>query len=280
MTEGDRLEPVRRYYRQRGESELHRLDNPFEGAVERELHARAFAELIPPGSRVLDLGGGPGHWTAWLLARGHRVVLGDLSPAMLEIARRELAGAVPGPEAIVELDARDLSAFPDGEFDTVLALGPFYHLVDEGDRQAALHEVRRVLRPGGLLLATVMGRYAWMLTSLLSGAPHAGGLPELLREGVYRSPVDGPLTEAYLFEAASVVPFFAAGGFEPVRLMASQGFLNQVQEEVEELRRRDEEAYTQLLELAYGHASDPSILGLGGHLLFAGWAGSASSPPN
>ena len=264
------MDPVRRYYRERGESELHRLDNPYEGAVERELHRRAFEDLIPSGARVLDLGGGPGHWTAWLLDRGHRVVLADLSVAMLDLARRELGARGLAPDAILEVDARDLSQFGDAEFDVVLALGPFYHLVDAADRERALAEAHRVLRPGGLLLATVMMRYAWMLSTLLSGVPNAAGMARLVADGVYRSAVAGPLTEAYLFLAAEVAPFFTGGGFETMRVVASQGFLNQVQEQVAELRQRDEAAYQELLDAAYEASTDASILGLSGHLLYAG----------
>jgi len=270
MSDGDRLAPVRRYYRERGESELHRLDNPYEGVVERELHRRAFEDLVPPGARVLDLGGGPGHWTAWLIERGHRVVLADLSPEMLAIARRELARRGLAAEAIEEVDARDLSRFPDGGFDVVLALGPFYHLVDAADREVARAESHRVLAPGGLLLATVMTRHGWLLSTVLAGVPSAAGMERLVVDGVYRSKAPGPLTEAYLFRADEVEPFFEAGGFESRRLMASQGFLNQVQEEVAELRQRDPAAYDELLEVAYRSASDRSILGLSGHLLYAG----------
>src|SRR5207302_1495211 len=153
----DSIERVRRYYEARGESEWHRLALPFDGAIEKELHRRTFEHYLPSGSRVLDLGGGPGRWTIWLAGRGHRVVLVDLSRGLLEIARREVAIAGVGDlvEAIVEADARDLSRWPAGSFDAVLALGPFYHLVDAEDRRRAARECRRVLRSAGRLFATV-----------------------------------------------------------------------------------------------------------------------------
>jgi ubiquinone/menaquinone biosynthesis C-methylase UbiE len=269
----DPLHPVRAYYEARGEGEWHRLENPYEGAIERELHRRAFEELLPAGARVLDLGGGPGRWTIWLARRGHRVVLADLSPRMLEIARRELAEAEVEPEAVLEVDARDLGRFKSGEFDAVLALGPFYHLVAAADRELAAREVHRVLRSGGLLLATVMTRYSWLLSVLLeSGSRRLPDVHRLLDEGVYRNQEPGRFTEAYLHRPAEVIPFFEANGFETVRVMATQSFLDLVQEEVAELHERDAEAHQALLEIAYQAATDPSILGISGHILYAGRA--------
>lgn len=273
MPDRDQLEPVRAYYDARGESEWYRLENPYEGAVEQDLHRRAFEELLPPGARVLDLGGGPGRWTIWLARRGHRVVLADLSPGLLEIARRELAEAGVEAEAVLEVDARDLGRFAAGEFDAVLALGPFYHLVTGADRELAAREVHRVLRPGGLLLATVMTRYSWLLGVLLeSGSRRLPDIRRLLADGVYRNDEPGRFTEAYLHRPAEVAPFFEANGFETVRVMASQSFLHLVQEQVADLHEHDAEAYGALLDIAYAAATDPSILGITGHILYAGRA--------
>ena len=108
----DSIEHIRGYYEARGESEWHRLALPFDGALEWELHRRTFERLLPAGARVLDLGGGPGRWTLWLAERGHRVVLADLSPRMLDIARREVAAAKVADwvEAIVEAARESIEA--------------------------------------------------------------------------------------------------------------------------------------------------------------------------
>jgi SAM-dependent methyltransferase len=46
-----------------------------------------------------------------------------------------------------------------GTIDAVLELGPLYHLVERGERLAALREARRVLRPGGVVAAAIISRF-------------------------------------------------------------------------------------------------------------------------
>jgi SAM-dependent methyltransferase len=95
------------------------------------------------GGVVGDLGCGPGHVAAHLRDRGARVVGVDLSPGMLRHAR-------------VPVAAGDLLALPlaDGSLAAAVAFYSLIHL-PPGTEVAALAEVRRVLAPGGTLLAAV-----------------------------------------------------------------------------------------------------------------------------
>ena len=91
--------------------------------------------------RVLDLGAGTGLLTDQLLAAGHEVLAVDPSAGMLD----QLTARLPQVQAAVG-DAESLPV-PDGDVDAVVA-GQAAHWFDP---ERAAPELRRVLRPGGVL---------------------------------------------------------------------------------------------------------------------------------
>lgn len=104
---------------------------------------------------VLEVGSGTGvFWTALpaSLHKNFRLVLSDLSPAMVEASlkqARQRLNNVTGVEANVQ----DLP-FENASFDLVIANQMLYHAPDP---RVALAEIRRVLRPGGTLFASTIG---------------------------------------------------------------------------------------------------------------------------
>jgi SAM-dependent methyltransferase len=115
---------------------------------------------VRTGGRVLDLGCGIGRLAKPLVASGAVVMGADISEGMLREARLRVAAAglaLP----LVRVAGRDLAAFADASFDTVLAIDMFPYLVLAGGGLAARHvaEAARVLRPGGrLVIANVSYR--------------------------------------------------------------------------------------------------------------------------
>lgn len=117
-------------------------------------HPWVFDQLdLTAGQRVLEIGCGPGHLWRKNHARlpAARIILADLSAGMLAEARRNLDGA--SQFAFVVADVQDLP-FDAARFDLVIANHMLYHVPD---RQRALAELRRVLRPGGRLAAATNG---------------------------------------------------------------------------------------------------------------------------
>ncbi|AKJ15452.1 methyltransferase [Streptomyces incarnatus] len=100
------------------------------------------------GRRILDAGCGSGPLSAALRDRGAVVTGIDASAGMLALARRRL-----GADAALHLvDLKDRLPFADGTFDDVVASLVLHYLRDWGP---TLAEIRRVLRPGGRLIASV-----------------------------------------------------------------------------------------------------------------------------
>ena len=81
-------------------------------------------------------------------------------------------------------DARELPQ-ADASFDVALLLGPLYHLTAAADRARALSEAYRVLRPGGLLVAVAISRFASTLRWSAKGLSHGPSVP---RDRCPRSP--------------------------------------------------------------------------------------------
>ena len=57
------------------------------------------------------------------------------------------------------LDATDMSMFADESFDVVFNMGPFYHLIDEDQRNKCMEESLRVLKKGGLIFIAYISRH-------------------------------------------------------------------------------------------------------------------------
>lgn len=118
------------------------------------------ARFLPRPCRIADLGCGAGREAIALLASGHRVVALDISRAMLRRAR-QLAGEQGVDLACVWMRDPLKLPLPHAAFDAVLALAQLLsHIPGSMARVALLREVRRVLAPGGIFVASVTDRVA------------------------------------------------------------------------------------------------------------------------
>jgi 2-polyprenyl-3-methyl-5-hydroxy-6-metoxy-1,4-benzoquinol methylase len=157
------MDHLRRFYAEEYVEDV-RLTRSPHGRLEFVRTVELLRRVLPaPPARVFDVGGGTGIHARWLAEAGYEVTLVDLMEEHVE-----QAAAIEGVDASVG-DARALAA-PDDSFDVVLLLGPLYHLVEADDRGLALREAARVARPGAVVAAAAIGRYA----GLLDFGAHAG----------------------------------------------------------------------------------------------------------
>ena len=137
------------------EVECHTYDERF-GLSYDEHTAREAAREVQrlvgraPLGRVLDVGCGTGYLGLGLARTGQasEVHLADLSPGMLERAR-DNARRLGVDATLTRATATELP-YPDATFDAVVTRGVLHHLHDV---RAALVEWRRVVRPGGPVVA-------------------------------------------------------------------------------------------------------------------------------
>lgn len=163
-------------------NESERLTGSADGVLEMVRTQELLRRHLPDApARILDIGGGPGAHARWLIEDGYDVELVDPVPRHVEEA-----SALGIPSALG--DARALGA-PDDSYDVALVLGPLYHLLDHDDRIRALREAARVVRPGGLVAAAAIGRYASLFehvaTTMLTVDRVRDAVADILVTGVH-----------------------------------------------------------------------------------------------
>ena len=135
------------------------------GQLEAARTVDILSRFLPaPPATIYDIGGGTGYYAAHFAAQGYDVELLDPVAQHISIARSRQHG----PANAVIGDARQLP-WADHSADCVLLMGPLYHLAERADRIIALKEAKRVLRPRGLLFATIIPRWASTLVGMLEG---------------------------------------------------------------------------------------------------------------
>ena len=126
---------------------------------EQQVRSGAVLARLRPiaGETILDIGCGNARDMIRILEAGARIVGIDLSEGMIDQARRELQAA---GHRDVRLDVGDATQmpFPDASFDKVLCSEVIEHIPDA---DAAVREIRRVLKPGGMLVISTPNRTSW-----------------------------------------------------------------------------------------------------------------------
>ena len=104
-----------------------------------------------PKGRLLDAGCGAGHVIVEAWEKGWEAKGFDFSPAMVKLAHEYLREHKLDPALVHQSSIADLSAYPDEHFDAVSILGVSQYIPVEDDTKA-WNEVRRVLKPGGIVI--------------------------------------------------------------------------------------------------------------------------------
>jgi SAM-dependent methyltransferase len=145
------------HYDEYGEREWERFSRSPVDAVSLFIHTHYLREFVGPGSRVLEVGVGPGRFTQVLATMGCRVVAADISQVQLDL-HRKYAKALAFDDAVEErlqLDVCDMKSIASASFDAVVCYGgPLSYVFEKAP--VALQECARVCKQEGHVLASVM----------------------------------------------------------------------------------------------------------------------------
>jgi ubiquinone/menaquinone biosynthesis C-methylase UbiE len=259
------------YNRGREQARLTRENNQLELVRSQEIISRY---LPKPPATILDVGGGAGVYALWLARLGYTVHLVDLMPIHIEQATTAAQVQPDYPLASASVgDARKVD-FPDNSVDSVLMLGPLYHLTERAERVEALREAYRVLKPSGYLFAATISRFASMLDGMMRGyladAYFAELVERVLVDSQHRNPKGeaGYFATAYFHYPTDSGDELAEAGFQveaTVAIEGPAGFMPNFDQfwDDEILRER-------LLGFLRTIESEPTMLGATGHIMTVG----------
>lgn len=246
-----------------------RLHETPRGVLERLRTWDLLHRWLPADGVVYDIGGGAGVHATWLASHGYRVELFDPVPTHVAQATAASEALPGGQQFIVERgDARSIPR-ADGSADVVLLLGPLYHLVEASERSRALSEVGRLLKPGGLLIAAGISRFAWLMDAYrhqIAASPEIqASIAFSVRTGRSNPNPSPGAFWAYFHRPDELISEITTAGFEDASIAGVEGFAWMLPDLDDILESPS--ANRELLDHLHTIESEPSMLGSSAHLL-------------
>ena len=258
----EEIKVVREFYNTAVQSEWERID----GKPEFLITCRFLDRYVKPGDSVLDIGGGPGRYSKYLLDKGCDVTLLDLSEENVRFAL-EMSPKLKGFAG----DARLADEMVQGPFDHVLLMGPLYHLPEEKDRVQAVNAALKLLKPGGTLFVSFISSHAGMIY-LMKDAPEqlqANPTEEAFMELIIDDkPFAGVgFTTNYFVRQQDVLPFMAQFPLEKRHLFGQESILAPCENNI---LRQSPEVYAKWIDLAEKLSEMEKFLSWAEHLMYVG----------
>lgn len=166
-------------------------------------------EVLPTSGHILDLGCGDGVTAgAWIAANGYQHLGVDISRAALDRSHRRGL-------RVIQIGSADALPFDDSTFEAVVCIDVLEHLFEP---HHAVAEAYRVLRPGGLMVATTPNIAYWRSRVKLGlGLFDPLGDPLTSKAAPWRDP------HIRFFTARSLQAMFLSTGFDDVKVAGQQG---------------------------------------------------------
>jgi hypothetical protein len=158
------------------------------------------------------------------------------------------------------------------EYDAVLLMGPFYHLVEEADRRAALKEAFDRLKTGGILFSAIISRFG-VLGDLIRNVPDwiesQAEVEGILKTGHNPDHVPGSGFRGYFAKISEILSLHESIGLETLTVAGVEPGISSEDDDgsYNKLQGRQRQLW---LDLLYKISTEPSVIGASRHILYIG----------
>ena len=262
---------VENYYKQF--DEWNRTFTP-EGTLEFEITLDLMKKYTQKGDKVLDLGGGPGRYTIELAKNGRLVSLGDISPELISIAREKTKES-ENIESINVVNAMDLQIYKDNYFDVVLYMGPLYHLTEKKEIITSLMEVRRILKPNGLIIAgfiPLLSGTAGIIERSIYAPSHvtSDNLQKTYDSGIFQNNSSSGFQEGMYLSTEQVHKIMKESDFEKIKIRSTRGLGYRIEKGILSKKEENPQLYETIMKLIDDSSENEAIVNTCGHALYIG----------
>jgi S-adenosylmethionine-dependent methyltransferase len=265
----DDVSDIQSFYDASAEKEGRRLEVH---QLERDMTWHYLDKYLPRQGKILEIGAATGAYTVMLAKRGYPVTAVDFAPSLLEVCRkRAKAEGVGGKVTCITADGRDLSPVTASDYDAVLMMGPFYHLVLEADRRQALAEATCKLKKGGVIFSTFISRFG-IWNDIIQNYPQQiewpGWFEPMFVKGSQDIPEEfrGKAFRGYFAATEEITPFHEKMGFKTLALagIETAGVRDELYNALQGKKRQ------LWLDFLFKISTEKSIIGASNHLLYVG----------
>lgn len=264
----DDIRDIQNYYENSVESEDSRLERH---QLERDITWLYFEEYLPISGNVLEIGAATGVHTLWMARRGYQITAFDLSQNELEFNKNRLVEHDLHHRIETRAgDARDLGDLPENGFDAVLMMGPLYHLVQELDRELAIDQAVRRLKPGGIFFSSHISRFGILgdlLKNVTGWIEETDEVRSIIQLG--RDPVDyhQGVFRGYFTTVEEIAPLHEKAGLETIVIAGVEPAISADDQSYNILEGQQRQLW---LELLYSISRVPSMVASSRHILYIG----------
>lgn len=247
-----------------GVDEDSRLTRQLITQIEFDTTMHVLKEYLSPEIKVIEQGAATGRYSLNFARMGCNTTAVELAPEQVNILKHK-ANEQGLTLSIYEGNACSVPFVESNSQDVCVILGPLYHLQTQEERDQAILEANRILKPDGILAVAYISRYfvAGMFAQQSPELVTPEVLCTLLESGLVPSELaDGFFNVGYFATPQEMENLISAHGFTTLRHVSTDGFGRYISSGINNFTS---EQYKTWLSYHLKTCDEPSLLGSSNH---------------